>query len=112
MSDSASSFSGNIAFIQMAATHLLTFQLKNNLPVKDSQFDSRIVVKMPSIMTMAAGTTPSVRNMDGKFLGAKIAVETAESGCDSRVCFALTHSNIGDIPGGSTLSFRISGTTN
>jgi len=51
--------------------------------------------------------------MDGKFLGAKIALETAaDLGCDSRVCYVLTHSNIADIPGKSTLSFRISGTTN
>lgn len=64
-------------------------------------------------MTAAAGVTPVVRNMDGKFLGAKIALETAaDLGCDSRVCYVLTHSNIADIPGKSTLSFRISGTTN
>jgi len=51
--------------------------------------------------------------MDGNFLGAKVALETEASlGCDSRVCYALTHTNIGDIPGGTILSFRISGTTN
>lgn len=51
--------------------------------------------------------------MDGKFLGAKIAREKdASLGCDARVCYALTHTLIGDIPGGTTLIFRITGTFN
>lgn len=45
-----SNFGGNIYFIQMTATHTLEFKIKNSLPVKDTQFDSRIVIKMPIIM--------------------------------------------------------------
>jgi hypothetical protein len=75
-------------------------------------FDSRLVIKMPSKMTYEAGTTPSIKNLDGNILKSEIAIETAYPGCDVQVCYAVTHSSLNDVPGGTTLRFNIVGTTN
>jgi hypothetical protein len=51
--------------------------------------------------------------MDGKLLKAAIKYETTFPGCVApRVCYEVTHSNIYDVPAGSTLSLTITGTKN
>jgi hypothetical protein len=109
----AATFSGFITFIQTAASHKLQFTLTNSLPAKNSQYDSRLIVMCPDQMTADPGVLPQVRSMDGKLLKAAIAYETTFPGCTApRVCYEITHSNLKDVPRGSTLSLTLTGTQN
>lgn len=91
----------------------MQFKLQNSLPAKNSQFDSRIVIKMPAKMTRAPTVMPFVKNLDGSLLNATISIEENFEGCSGTiVCYSITHSNLHPVPARSTLRFSITGTTN
>lgn len=76
-------------------------------------FDSRIVIKMPEKLTIQPGSTPEIKNLDGKVYGAKISQVTDFLGCVAPiVCYSIEHTNVREIPAGSILRFSILGTTN
>jgi hypothetical protein len=53
-------FSGFVFFIQMRAAHSLQFKIGNSIPVKNTVYDSRIVIMMPERMTVDTQNDPSV----------------------------------------------------
>lgn len=58
-------FTASIDFIQETTFHTVEFKLANALPVGNENYNSRIVVKMPSIMSYDPEKQPSVINFDG-----------------------------------------------
>jgi hypothetical protein len=67
----------------------------------------------PDQMTADTAIVPQVKSMDGKLLKAVATYETKFPGCAApRVCYEITHSNIHDVPPGSTLSLTLTGTKN
>lgn len=68
---------------------------------------------MPNRMTMDAATVPNIKNLDGNFILPVITKETVYPGCTgTQVCFSISHSNLKDIPAGSTCKFQIVGVIN
>lgn len=109
----AGTFAGTTRTVQERSQHSLQFKIQNSLPAKNSEFDSRVVIQMPARLTKDATFAPTVKNLDGSVLNAALAYETAYPGCTGTVvCYSITHANLHDVPAGSTLRFRISGTVN
>ena len=48
---SEGSFTSANKFVQSKASHTVSFRLKNDLPELSTNFNSRIVIKMPSLIT-------------------------------------------------------------
>jgi hypothetical protein len=66
--------------------------MANALP-KSIDFDNRIVIMMPDIMSLSANA-PSVKNLDGRVRAPEIALITSNDdfeGCGSRICYAITY---------------------
>jgi hypothetical protein len=102
-------------FVQSKASHTISFKLKNDLPGSVGDFNSRIVIKMPSLIT-ASDDTPTLKDLTGLFSLPQIKRETDFEDCGltsgKPICYSVTHSNKKALPGNTELRFRISGSIN
>lgn len=80
--------------------------------MKNTEFDSRIVIMMPPKMTFDPALPADVKYLGEDMQLVAISSESVYPGCDTRVCYSITHSNIRNVPASSIIELRITGTIN